>query len=107
VPEPVADGRLSNAVLSASKASVRPLGLDPLTVEGAGFGAGEKVTVLVTSANGSATRRAVASAHGAFRVVFAGHVTPTGAGLRIRALGSSGHAAIWAPRAAHISPPTN
>jgi hypothetical protein len=51
------------------------------------------------------TGRAVASNEGSFVVQFAA-VTGTPRGLRVRATGSEGNAAIYAPSAARISPTT-
>jgi hypothetical protein len=91
--------------MTSAAPSIRPVGLQPLTVEGLNFGAGETVTVLVTGPPRAATRHAVASARGSFRIAF-DDLDATGSGLRVRAVGSDGHAAIWAPRALRISPPS-
>jgi hypothetical protein len=91
--------------MTSSPPSIRPLGLQPLTVEGLNFSGGETVTVLVTGPPRAAARHAVASAQGSFRIVF-DDLDATGSGLRVRATGSDGHAAIWAPRALRISLPS-
>jgi hypothetical protein len=51
------------------------------------------------------SRRAVASSDGSF-VVQLDEVEGTPSGLSVRASGSEGSAAIYAPRPARISPPT-
>jgi hypothetical protein len=52
------------------------------------------------------SRRAVASSDGSFVVQF-DEVEDTPHGLTVRASGSEGSAAMYAPRPARISPPTN
>jgi hypothetical protein len=71
--------------------------LHPLTVAGSGFGAGEHVTVLANVSPRVLSRRTVASRDGSFLVDFA-EVESTPRGLRVRATGSEGNAAIYAPR---------
>ncbi len=79
--------------------------LHPLTVSGSSFLAGEHVTVLANVPPGMVSRRAVASSDGSFVVQF-DEVEGTPRGLSVRASGSQGSAAIYAPRPARISPPT-
>jgi hypothetical protein len=79
--------------------------LHPLTVAGSHFRAGEHVTVLATVAPQVLTERTIASSRGSFLVRFA-TVTSTPRGFRVRASGSEGSAAMWAPRPTRISPPT-
>lgn len=71
--------------------------LDPLTVAGSGFGAGEQVTVMANVPPRVLSRRAVASSNGSFLVEFA-EVEGRPHGLRVRAMGSEGNAALYAPR---------
>ena len=71
--------------------------LHPLAVAGLGFGAGEHITVLANVPPQVLSRRAVASSDGSFLVDFA-EVEGTPSGLRVRARGSEGNAAIYAPR---------
>jgi hypothetical protein len=71
--------------------------LHPLSVAGSGFGAGEHVTVLANVPPGVLSRRTVASDDGSFLVEFA-EVEGTPHGLRVRAMGSEGNAALYAPR---------
>jgi hypothetical protein len=71
--------------------------LHPLTVAGAGFGAGEHVTVLANVPPGVLSRRTVASSDGSFLVEFA-EVEGAPRGPRVRAMGSAGNAASYAPR---------
>ena len=78
--------------------------LDPLTVAGSNFLAGEHVTVIANVPPGVLTERTVASSDGSFVVQFPS-VRGTPHGLRVRAMGSEGNAAIHTPRAAQISPP--
>ena len=80
--------------------------LHPLTVTGSGFLAGEHVTVIANVPPRMASRRAVASSEGSFVVRF-DEVEGTPRGLRVRANGSEGSAAMYAPRPARISPPVN
>ena len=79
--------------------------LHPLTVSGSSFVAGERVTVIAYVPPGMLSRRAVASSDGSFVVRF-DEVEGTPHGLSVRASGSDGSAAIYAPRPARISPPT-
>jgi hypothetical protein len=79
--------------------------LHPLTVSGTGFLAGEKVTVIANVPPRMLSRRAVAASDGSF-VVQLDEVEGTPRGLSVRASGSEGSAAIYAPRPARISPPT-
>ncbi len=81
--------------------------LQPLTVSGSSFRAGEHVTVIAhLPARGMVSRRAAASSDGSFVVQF-DEVEGTPRGLSVRASGSEGSAAMYAPRPARISPPTN
>ena len=80
--------------------------LHPLTVSGSSFRAGEQVTVIANlPPRRMLSRRAVASSDGSFVVQF-DEVEDTPRGLSVRASGSEGSAAIYAPRPARISPPT-
>jgi hypothetical protein len=79
--------------------------LHPLKVTGSDFSAGEHVTVIVNVPPRMLTERAVAADDGLFVVRFS-TVTGTPRGLRVRAMGSEGNAAVYAPRAPRISPPT-
>jgi len=80
--------------------------LQPLTVSGSSFRAGEHVTVIANvPPRRMVSRRAVASSDGSFVVQF-DEVEDTPRGLSVRASGSEGSAAIYAPRPARISPPT-
>ena len=79
--------------------------LHPLTVSGSGFRAGEHVTVIANVPPRIVSRRAVASGDGSFVVQF-DEVEGTPRGLSVRASGSKGSAAMYAPRPARISPPT-
>jgi hypothetical protein len=81
------------------------LTLDPLTVAGSSFHAGERITVIANVPPRMLSARAVAADDGSFVVHFPG-VAGVPHGLRVRAMGSEGNAAIYAPRAARISPPT-
>lgn len=91
--------------MSAGPQPALEVTLHPLTVAGSHFHAGEHVTVLATVPPEVLSQRTVASSDGSFVVRFA---TVTGApgGLTVRAMGSDGNAAIYAPRASRISPPT-
>jgi hypothetical protein len=80
--------------------------LHPLTVTGSGFRAGEQVTVIANVPPRMVARRTVASSDGSFVVPF-DEVEGTPSRLRVRASGSLGSAATYAPRPARISPPTN
>jgi hypothetical protein len=71
--------------------------LGPLTVAGSGFDAGERVTVLANVPPGVLSRQVVASSDGTFLVDFA-EVDGAPHGLRVRAMGSEGNAALYAPR---------
>jgi hypothetical protein len=80
--------------------------LHPLTVSGSSFRAGEQVTVIANVPPlRMVSRRAVASSDGSFVVQF-DEVEGTPRGLSVRASGSEGSAAMYAPRPAQISPPT-
>jgi len=80
--------------------------LHPLTVSGSSFRAGEQVTVIANvPPRRMVSRRAMASSDGSFVVQF-DEVEDTPRGLSVRASGSEGSAAIYAPRPARISPPT-
>jgi hypothetical protein len=80
--------------------------LHPLTVTGSSFRAGEQVTVIANvPPRRMVSRRAVASSDGSFVVQF-DEVEGTPRGLSVRASGSEGSAAMYAPRPARISPPT-
>jgi hypothetical protein len=79
--------------------------LHPLTVSGSGFVAGEHVTVIANVPPRMVSRRAVASGDGSF-VVRLEEVEGTPRGLSVRASGSEGSAAMYAPRPAQISPST-
>lgn len=76
--------------------------LHPLTVSGSSFRAGEHVTVIANVPPGMASRRAVASSEGSFVVTF-DEVEGAPPGLHVRAAGSEGSAAMYAPRPARIS----
>ena len=76
--------------------------LDPLTVAGSGFGAGEQITVLVNVPPRVLSRRTAASSDGSFVADFA-EVEGTPDGLRVRAMGSEGNAALYAPRNQHTN----
>ena len=79
--------------------------LRPLIVSGTGFRTGERVTVIANVAPGRmVSDRAVAASDGSFVVQF-DEVEDTPRGLSVRASGSEGNAAMYAPRAAQISPP--
>ncbi len=81
--------------------------LHPLTVSGSSFRAGEHVTVIANvPPRRMVSRRAVASTDGTFDVRFE-EVDGTPRGLTVRASGSEGSAAMYAPRPARISRPTN
>ncbi len=80
--------------------------LHPLTVSGSSFRAGEHVTVIANVPPRMVSRRAMASSDGSFVVQF-DEVEGTPRGLRVRANGSEGSAAMYAPRPARLSPPTN
>jgi hypothetical protein len=94
------------AASAGTPGPVLQVSLHPLTVAGSHFGARERITVLATIPSGAVTRHTVASACGSFTVSFAG-VTRVPPALRVRAFGSQGHAAMYAPRVSRISPPTN
>jgi hypothetical protein len=80
--------------------------LHPLTVSGSSFRAGEQVTVIANvPPRRMVSRRAVASSDGSFVVQF-NEVEGTPHGLSVRASGSQGSAAMYAPRPARISPST-
>jgi len=80
--------------------------LHPLTVSGSSFVAGEHVTLIANvPPRRMVSRRAVASSDGSFVVQF-DEVEGTPHGLSVRASGSEGSAAMYAPRPARISPPT-
>jgi len=79
--------------------------LDPLTVAGSGFQAGEHVTVTANVPPEMVGAQAVAADDGSFVVQFPS-VMGIPRGLRVRAMGSEGGVAIYAPRVARISPPT-
>jgi hypothetical protein len=79
--------------------------LGPLTVTGSNFRAGESVTVIASVPPQTLTGRAVAAGNGSFVVQFAS-VMGAPHGLHVRAAGSEGSAAIYAPRVARLSPPT-
>ena len=94
---------------AASAGGPRPalrVTLHPLTVAGSNFRAGEHVTVLANVPPRVLSRRAVAGDDGSFVVHFPS-VTGVPKGLRVRAMGSDGDAAVYAPRVSRISPPTN
>jgi hypothetical protein len=76
--------------------------LHPLTVSGSGFRAGEQVTVIANVPPRMVSRRAVASSDGSFVVRF-DEVEGTPRGLSVRASGSEGSAAIYAPRPARTN----
>jgi hypothetical protein len=80
--------------------------LHPLTVSGTGFHPDEQVTVIANvPPRRMVSRRAVASSDGSFAVQFE-EVEDTPCGLSVRASGSEGSAAMYAPRPARISPPS-
>jgi hypothetical protein len=76
--------------------------LDPLTVAGSGFGAGEHVTVTVNVPPEMVAAQTVAADDGSFVVQFPS-VIGAPRGLRIRAMGAEGSAAIYAPRVSHTN----
>jgi hypothetical protein len=78
--------------------------LDPLAVAGSGFHAGEHVTVTANVPPRMLAERAVAADDGTFVAHFPG-IAGVPRGLRVRAMGSEGSAAIYAPRVSRISPP--
>jgi hypothetical protein len=78
--------------------------LDPLTVAGSGFHAGERITVTANVPPQMRSARAVAGDDGTFVVRFP-EIGGVPGGLRVRAMGSEGSAAIYAPRPSRISPP--
>ena len=80
--------------------------LHPLRVAGSNFRAGEHVTVIVNIPPGMLTARGLAAEDGSFVVDFPS-VEGVPRGLRVRATGSDGSAAIYAPRPPQISPFTN
>lgn len=93
--------------MAADADSQRPvlhITLSPLTVTGSHFRPGERVTVLATAPPHRLSQRAVASSDGSFVVQFA-EVADTPGGLQVRAMGSEGSAAIYAPRLWGVSPP--
>jgi hypothetical protein len=77
----------------------------PLTISGSSFRAGEHVTVIANMPPRMMSHQAVVSSDGSFVVRF-DEVEGAPRGLRVRASGSEGSAAIYAPRPARISPPT-
>ena len=79
--------------------------LDPLTVAGSSFRAAERVTVIVNVPPRMLSERTVAAEDGSFVVRFPS-VNGVPSGLRVRAMGSEGGVAIYAPRRSRISPPT-
>jgi hypothetical protein len=82
------------------------LTLHPLTVSGSSFLASEHVTVIANvPPRRMVSRRVVASSDGSFVVQF-DEVEGTPRGLSVRASGSEGSAAMYAPRPARVSPPT-
>jgi len=78
---------------------------DPLAVSGSGFGAGERITVIANVPPQMLSARAVAANDGTFVAHFP-DVEGIPRGLRIRAMGSNGSVAIYAPRVSQISPPS-
>lgn len=77
--------------------------LHPLTVSGSSFRAGEQVTVIANvPPRRMVSRRAVASSDGSFVVQF-DEVEGTPRGLSVRASGSEGSAAVYAPRPARTN----
>jgi hypothetical protein len=82
---------------AVSRPSVRPASLDPVAVQGRFFAPRERVVVAVAVGD-RAVRRTATDARGSFRLVFP-HVR-VGACRRysIRAHGSTGDAAVFAPR---------
>ena len=77
--------------------------LHPLTVSGSSFRAGEQVTVIANvPPRRMVSRRAVASGDGSFVVQF-DEIEGTPRGLSVRASGSRGSAAIYAPRPARTN----
>ena len=77
--------------------------LHPLTVSGTGFHADEHVTVMANvPPRRMVSRPAVASSDGSFVVQF-DEVEDTPRGLSVRASGSEGSAAIYAPRPARTN----
>jgi hypothetical protein len=76
-------------VLSAGRPVLVPAAGDPFRVRGGGFGARERVRVVVTPAGGApVTRRVRASGRGTFALALAG-IEPTG-GVEGVAAGSRG-----------------
>jgi hypothetical protein len=80
--------------------------LHPLQVTGSKFRAGERVTVVVNVPPRMLTERSLAADDGSFIVDFPS-VEGVPRGLRVRAMGSEGSAAIYAPRASQLSPPSD
>ena len=81
--------------------------MHPLTVSGSSFRAGEQVTVVANvPPRRMVSRRAVASSDGSFVVRF-DEVEGTPRGLSVRASGSEGSAAMYAPRPRGSHRPTN
>ena len=76
--------------------------LHPLRVAGSNFRAGEHVTVIVNMPPGMLTGRGLAAEDGSFVVDFP-RVEDVPRGLRVRATGSEGSAAIYAPRPSRTS----
>jgi hypothetical protein len=72
--------------------------LHPLKVTGSSFRTGERVTVIANVPPRVLTERAVASGDGSFVVHFPS-VKGVPRGLRVRAMGSEGNVALYAPRA--------
>jgi hypothetical protein len=77
--------------------------LHPLKVTGSDFRAGERVTVIANVAPQMLTGRAVTSDDGSF-VVDLPSVQGVPRGLRVRAMGSKGSVALYAPHASWTSP---
>jgi hypothetical protein len=80
--------------------------LHPLKVTGSNFRAGEHVTVIANAPPRTLTGGAVALEDGSFVVHFPS-VEGVPRGLRVRAMGSEGDVAMYAPRVSRISPPTD
>jgi hypothetical protein len=81
----------------AARPSVRPAALQPVVVQGQFFAPRERVVVVV-AAGERAVRRAITDARGSFRLVFPGIRVGLCRRYSIRAVGSSGDTAVFAPR---------
>ncbi len=80
----------------STKASLRVLGVSPVTVRGTQFQPRERVTVTV-SGPGARTTTVTADARGVFTARFAGYAVGECAMYRIRAVGNRGSRAFLTP----------